>query len=475
MGPIVGAPTRRRRDLVLLATVALAVAGVVAACGSQEPSRSPQGSVAALPTPIASLPATPTPTASQPAAGPMGSFGPIASSGAIALLGEDGSLSIVDPGGRSVLLSDTGVQALGLPTWSPDGSRLAVVRSSRTEASIVVFDATSVSSGRAAEPRVIFRSDSIGPFYLYWTPDGRDVSFLANESGDLSLRLAPADGSAPLDGSGPGAFVRSGNPFYFDWVESDRLLVHIGAGPEAFLGEMRLDGSLADDELAAPGAFRSATVSPDGRSIAFVRSGEGGASEIVVAARDGSDERVMPVFDVAAVLFDPRGASVAAIGPDQPVQASSGFPVGPLRVLDVATGDVRTVLDGAVVGFWWSPDGATIAALRIQRVTPPAADARSLPSPAATTTPSAEIRLVFVDPATGEIRSDPAVRPGQRFIEALLPYFDQYALSHRLWAPDSSSFLMPELGPDGVTQVMVRFPDGSPPTALPGEMGFWSP
>ena len=57
----------------------------------------------------------------------------------------------------------------------------------------------------------------------------------------------------------------------------------------------------------------------------------------------------------------------------------------------------------------------------------------------------------------------------------MLAYFDQYALSHRVWAPDSSSILLPEVLPDGMTRLTVRFPDGGPPVALDGEIGFWSP
>ena len=80
------------------------------------------------------------------------------------------------------------------------------------------------------------------------------MSYLAEEPNGLSLRLAPADGSAPIDGSGPGSRVRSGNPFYYDWIGSDRLLAHVGTGADAFLGEMHLDGTAAAPGLATPAA-----------------------------------------------------------------------------------------------------------------------------------------------------------------------------------------------------------------------------
>ena len=89
--------------------------------------------------------------------------------------------------------------------------------------------------------------------------------------------------------------------------------------------------------------------------------------------------------------------------------------------------------------------------------------------------PATEVRLVFVDVASGDIRSDPVVQPAPRFVNQVLAYFDQYALSHRVWSPDSSSILLPEVLPDGSTRLTVRFPDGGGPVALDGEIGFWSP
>jgi hypothetical protein len=57
-----------------------------------------------------------------------------------------------------------------------------------------------------------------------------------------------------------------------------------------------------------------------------------------------------------------------------------------------------------------------------------------------------------------------------------LPYFDQYALSHRLWSPDSASILLPLVDTNGRTQ-LVAVPaddtDGRP--IADGVSGFWSP
>jgi TolB protein len=342
------------------------------------------------------------------------------------------------------------------------------VRSDGTKAAVVVFDAQTGGAEKATDPTVIFEKPDASPFYLYWTPDGRSVSFLATENEVLSLRLAPADGSAPVDGSSEGSIVGSGNPFYYDWLGGDRLFAHIGTGAEAFIGEVGLDGEVGE-ALDRPGDFRSAVVSPDHASIAFVRGVIGGPGEVVVSGRDGSNEHSMTVFGQTALAFDPNSSTVGSIAASDPGDMA-GFPLGPLRLIDVPSGDVRTLLDGAVASLWWSPDGRTIAALRVQ---PRIGSATPSGEPAEAAN---EIRLIFVDVASGRTLSQPVVRPAERFVTGVLAYFDQYALSHRLWAPDSSAFLMPEIGEDGRTRVTIRHPDGAAdPILLDGVIAFWSP
>ena len=73
----------------------------------------------------------------------------------------------------------------------------------------------------------------------------------------------------------------------------------------------------------------------------------------------------MPVVGLTAVGFSPVDDVLASIGSPRPVEASPGIPLGPLRLLDARTGEVRTLLDGEVITFDWSPDGKTIAAIRV--------------------------------------------------------------------------------------------------------------
>jgi TolB protein len=472
---------RPRRSTVRPLVAILAVAAVVAAACSpanpDQPSASAAQAATSGPASASAAPsaAQPTPnTTSRPAATPAPVVGPLATSGSIVVIRQDGSLGLVDADGGSTLLADTGGAAFGFPTWSPDGSQIAVTRTGTADTSILVFDVEPAPTGQPVVPRVIFQSAVAVPFYLSWTPDGKDVSFLASDPDSLALRIAPADGSAPLDGSGPGAVIRAGNPLYFDWIDSDRLLAHIGAGTTAFLGEIGRDGAAVEPAIKAPGTFRSADVSGDGKFAGFVRAGKSGKDAVVVAARKGSDEQSMPVFGPVALDFSPTDDSLAAVGALQPVDPSLGFPVGPLRLLDARSGKTRTLLDGGVVSFAWSPDGTTIAAIRLT----PSPD-QGVPTASPSTSPAADgqttIHMAFVDVASGKVLVESEVRPGPRYVDGVLAYFDQYALSHRLWAPDSASILLPQVDDGGTTHVDVVFRNGDPPVSLDGVIGFWSP
>jgi TolB protein len=401
----------------------------------------------------------------------------------IAVVDDEGTVSTMDERGGSVVSYDVPGVAFASLAWSPDGSRIAAIGHGPDGASIYVFEVRRGASGGAAEPIVIYRNPGRPPFYLYWTPDGRRLTFLATEPDGMSLRIAPADASAPTDGSGPGELIRLGAPFYFAWQGGDRLLLHVGSGPSAFLGEVGLDGVSVAPALPEPGDFRAASTSRDGGYLAYVRSGGDSSGEIVVASRGDAGEHSLPVYGPAAFVFDPTGDTLASIAADAPSADALPFPIGPLRLMDARSGAVRTVLDDPVIAFFWAPDGRTIAALVLalpgnQTPSPDVAARTALARPIATATPvlGLDVRLVFVDVATGAIGSERTVRLANQFVSGILPYFDQYALSHRAWAPDSSSILLPLVGRSGRTQLVVLPADGTASrTVADGAGGFWSP
>jgi hypothetical protein len=86
------------------------------------------------------------------------------------------------------------------------------------------------------------------------------------------------------------------------------------------------------------------------------------------------------------------------------------------------------------------------------------------------------LHLAFIDVATGAARGQRDVRLTDTFIQQVLPFFDQYALSHRFWSADSRSIALPLVGADGKDQLVVIPADGSDPTSIADQViGFWSP
>jgi hypothetical protein len=86
------------------------------------------------------------------------------------------------------------------------------------------------------------------------------------------------------------------------------------------------------------------------------------------------------------------------------------------------------------------------------------------------------VRLSFVNVADGTATPDRLVRVSDLFVNQVLPFFDQYSLSHRFWAPDDGAIVLPIVDGAGRDRVAVLPADGGdPPLVLEGSSGFWSP
>lgn len=409
----------------------------------------------------------------------------------IAFVGPDGSLAIVDGQGANRVDHAPPNTTFGFPAWSPDGSHVAVVATTPDSVGIDVF-ATGVDGAPATDPTVVYESATDAPFYLYWTPDSRAVTFLTANGPDLSLR------SVPSNGSGAATVLREGQPMYWAWDGPARMLVHTGADTSAFLGAVGMDGTTVSTVAGEPGVFRAPAASSDGRYEAYVVAKDAGSGSVVVAASDGSGSHSVPVLGPAALGFAPSGPQLAFIGPGEGDRIAP-LPIGPLRIVDAASGDVRTLPVKDVVSFFWSPDGRTIATLGVPSAGNPDAASAGDDSaigpgrgPAAARlastgagpgaarpvadAPGVPVSLAFVDVAKGTATAPVIVSLTPLFVNQVLPYFDQYALSHRLWSPDGTSILLPVVGADGVESLDLLPADGSAPRVLvPGSIGFWSP
>ncbi len=86
------------------------------------------------------------------------------------------------------------------------------------------------------------------------------------------------------------------------------------------------------------------------------------------------------------------------------------------------------------------------------------------------------IRLVFVSVDSGTIRSQRPVAISDTFAQQVVPFFDQYALSHRLWSADGRSVVIPIVADDGTDRLEVVCADGTDARAVAGGVAaFWAP
>jgi TolB protein len=71
-------------------------------------------------------------------------------------------------------------------------------------------------------------------------------------------------------------------------------------------------------------------------------------------------------------------------------------------------------------------------------------------------------------------------KPARSFASLLLPFFDQYALSHRIWSPNSDAVVLPILESDdtrdiaGIYIVLIERRSGPPKRIAEGTIAFWS-
>lgn len=412
-------------------------------------------------------------TAAAPTPSPSAAPAAAAAINRIVLVDPEGRLATAAPDGSDLRVLTPVGPRFQFPAWSPDASRVAATGGDDERGLVVV-----VADRLGATPTTLYESALRPPFYLYWSPDGRQISFLANEPTGgprpgIALHLAPADGSADSQ------IVQTGQPFYWQWTaDSSRLFIHVGgAGRDARLGFFDLSSGTAQANLTTPGFFQAPGISPSGRWLSFAEITDAGSQVVALRLADGQ-RRTAPHRGLAAMSWSPAADLLAFISP---VADSASF-FGPLRLLDAETGAVDTLVNETVFCFFWSPDGRTIAYLTRD-------DGRRGPQVNGSTAlisdvrpqahPPVRLRLSLVEVASGQVRALTTFQPTAVFITQFIPFFDQYALSHRLWSPAGDAIVLPmvdEQGQEGIYAVSVAGETaGERRFVAAGSMAFWSP
>jgi len=347
-------------------------------------------------------------------------------------------VGVANPDGSNATLLGGSREAAALqPTWSNEGLLVAWSSQSVTDGSaIVVYDPAS-----GAE----VASDLDGPpaFYLQWNQTDQMVSYLRNDPGGNGL-----EAGVVRPGADPEVFD-TGAPYFFQWSpDRDIWVGHVGTERLSIVSEDEIV------DIPTPLGGFSTPMWLDWDRVIF--AGENGFSILELSTGEVTGLAV-PEGPIPFVV-DPTGTKVAYQEPQ--IDEDGQRPVPPLRVMDLLTGEIVTVTDQPSLAWEWSPDGARLAWVCLDR-----ADAANL------------AQWYFWSLADeAEIGTTPPFRPSDLVLESYLPFFTQYAISHTAWAPDGSGFAFAG-SIRGDSGIWVKALDADVEVARVGvgEAVFWSP
>jgi TolB protein len=391
----------------------------------------------------------------------------------IAFVDLDAQVNTIAPDGGLLRQLTDSEDFFQFPAWSPDSTRVAAVATGPDGGRLVVMN----DEGEpGAPPDELYRSFDERPFYLYWSPDGQQISFLANHPEGIGLHLADVAGSNAT------RLFTVGQPVYWDWADPGRMLLHTGfVGDNARLAYLDSNGDDSGENIARPGYFQAPGVSASGRYWSFAAVDEGGDRSIVVQDSQGATHTEQPHEGLAAMSWSPADDLLAYVSPE--VRTTVFF--GPLRLLIAQNGSVEVLSSRLVLAFFWSPDGQSIAYFTVGQAENPGTNASLGPSRVAARQAQQsiipalqdegiELDLWVADVASGDSRHLLTFRPTRIFLTQFLPFFDQYALSHRLWSPDSAALTLPVVSSNAPEIVVVSALTGEATAIAGGIMAFWS-
>jgi hypothetical protein len=326
------------------------------------------------------------------------------------------------------------------PSWSAGGAlAISDVETGRGE-SVATLQVVHARDP-ALQPSTIARDSPaalIAPrtaHYVLWRDDGEELCYVAPSEGSLALFAAAPSGLEP-----PRRLL-SGAPLFVSWEPGGaRLAVHHGS--ELSIVDVT-SGSMSPVSQHAAG-FRTPVYRDDGGWLAFAEPATATTGvDVCIVGPDGSGRRLVAQVNGGVALAFRPGSRELTIGVTR--SPDSGV-FDELLMVDPASGGRRRIFKGPLVAYWWAPAGDRLAVV----VPWQTGDGRH------------QVQIVAAG-GTVLASAEPLV-PSQD-LRTVLAFFDQYGLSHRLWAPDGSGLVVAgRLVSDGIAS---SFSDP------PGDCVYW--
>lgn len=354
------------------------------------------------------------------------------------------------------------------PTWARDGSRLAatVVDPASGLSQVAVVDIATGNITAEATAR---------PYFFYtWSHDGsRLVALGPGQTGGTAAAILDETGAPATD------VTLQSQSMYVAWEPGGRrLLLHVGhrlllLNDVDSPRDRRDYGPVGVDFLAPawlPGTQDFLYVDSYGQAPEdateqelTARRAAAGPQLLRRSADTGEITELGPAGPYTTMAVHPSGDSAAvsaahelpAAGNDR--DGPGGVPAGSVQIVDVATGERRTVLDQ--IGLWleWSPDGRSLLV------------ATSAGDPAGV----GMSWHIWDGRQSYELTR---FAPTATFLRDYVQFADQYDETPRLWSPDGDAITFGTSTPEGDVTVVAWLDRARAVASLgPSDVSSWSP
>jgi TolB protein len=274
-----------------------------------------------------------------------------------------GDLYVVASDGSGKRQVTSGPDGDGLPTWSPDGTKIAF------ESQVADLSREVVATDKDGGHRVVLADHLAEVGDLSWAPDSRRVAFGARLPDTHSSHIFVAEvgrgGAVELGGSDLFGIEPSWSPdgleIAFKRIDAERSQADYADGTLWLMGA---DGSNPHQLSPSGGSGNelwNTAWSPDGKRLAFLALGNNQRHDVYVIGSDGKGQRNLTDSpqDEYWPSWSPDGARIAF-----PRMSLTANNQGTVVVVD-PDGSNPVVLPGPPVNsntLIWSPDGTRILA-----------------------------------------------------------------------------------------------------------------